>query len=214
MPPHCRDAELTLAFFPPTAFPNVKTITFIGHGCGAITTQRFAALRTADDGGVKIRYLVGNPSTMLYFSEDRPSKVNRKSCSNYNDFFFGLNDVYIPYGYSGSPTGTFSNYARRDVRYLIGLNDNGAGGDQSCAAKAMGGVNRKDRSLAYWKYINLLAGKSPSSVSQFPGNFDQLDTSSFAGATLNHKLVQIAGVAHSAPATLGSQKGQQAVFGQ
>lgn len=151
---------------------------------------------------------------MLYFTKDRPSNFNRNSCSNFNEFFFGLDEFYVPYTYSGSPSGTFTKYASRDVRYLVGLNDNGAGGDQSCAAKAMGGVNRKDRSLAYWKYINLLSGRSASSVQQYPGNFDNLDVSSFAGGELNHQLVQISGVGHSAPSVLGSSKGQQAVFGQ
>lgn len=197
-----------------SAYPNVKSITLIGHGCGAITTQRYSALRTADEGSIQLRFLVGNPSTMLYFTGDRPSSLNRKSCSVWNDFFFGLDQFYVPYTYSGSPSGTFSKYAQRDVRYLVGLNDNGAGGDQSCAAKAMGGVNRKDRTRAYWKYINLLSGKSADSVSQYPGNFNNLDASSFAGSQLNHQLVEISGVGHSAPGVLNSQEGQQAVFGQ
>lgn len=204
--------ELIQKFSDKSQFPNVKYITLVGHGCGAIITQRAAAIgRQAS--GVSVRYVVGNPSSMVYFTKDRPSSFNRDSCSTYNDWHFGFDDFYIPYPHPGSPESTFKSYAARDVRYLVSLDDvNPNNGDQSCEARALGGSARKDRSLAYWKYLHLLAGDNAADYSSFPGNFNNLDNSGFRGVTVNHQLFQFSKVGHDAQAVLQSAKAQRAIF--
>lgn len=41
--------------------------------------------------------------------------------------------------------------------------------------RAAGGAMRKNRSLAYWRYIHLLAGQNVSDTSRFPGRFPALE---------------------------------------
>ncbi|PWN25296.1 hypothetical protein BDZ90DRAFT_234141 [Jaminaea rosea] len=221
--------ELVARFSNRKNFPNMKYITFVGHGCGGMTLQRYAALTSSSSNGVPIRYVVGNPSSMLYWSRDRPSdSFNANSCPYYNSFFFGLDDFYIPYPKNKNSAQLFKSYVQRDVRYLVSLDDNG-GGDQTCEAKAAGGVARKSRTLAYWKYINILSGKKASDYSQFPGSFTRLQKSQqggnsdnefvddvkakdFTGVNFAHQLVQLSGVGHNAPAVLTSSQGRKAIF--
>ncbi|CAO1612605.1 unnamed protein product [Jaminaea pallidilutea] len=209
--------ELVQMYSNRTAFPNVKTITFVGHGCGAMLTQRYAALGKDLVNNVSIRYVVGNPSSMLYFTSDRPSSTFKpSSCPAYNNFFYGLEDYYIPYDRrTTSNSDLFKSYAKRDVRYLVSLNDNG-GGDQTCEARAAGGKARKDRTLAYWKYIHLLAGESASSYQDFKGTFPNITSDgndAFHGASISHQLSQLSGVGHDASSVINSKQGRQAIFG-
>lgn len=200
----------------------MQTITFVGHGCGAITTQAYAAITpNTNPNGIQVRYVVGNPSHMVYFTKDRPSTTNSKAttlnstCPDYDQFFYGLTDVYIPYDNPkiSQPSALFKDYVSRDVQYLVSLDDDG-GGDQTCEARAQGGKARKNRTLSYWKYIHLLAGDSTSSVQNYPGNFDSMKSrATFKGNTIKHTLSQISNIGHSAAAVLGSAQGRRAVFG-
>lgn len=152
---------------------------------------------------------------MLYYTTDRPSaSFKPSSCPNFNEYFFGLSNFYIPYDAPESPSAAFKSYASRDVRYLVSLDDNG-GGDQSCEAKAAGGTARKSRTLAYWKYIHLLAGYAASSYSSFPGDFPNIgsNNAAFKGASVNHQLYQLSGVGHNAQSVIQSEQGKRAIFG-
>ena len=224
--------ELVAKFSNPKNYPKMKYITFIGHGCGGMVLQRYAALTGGDSNGIPVRYVVGNPSSMLYWTRDRPSdSFNANSCPYFNEFFFGLDDYYIPYPKTQNSAQLFKEYAQRDVRYLVSLDDNG-GGDQTCEAKAAGGVARKNRTLAYWKYIHLLSGASASDYSSFPGSFtrlqnaqkgqttnakptefvDNVKPSDFTGVTVAHKLVQLSGLGHNAPSVIESSQSRKAIF--
>lgn len=208
--------ELIQRFSDKSRFPKVKYVTLVGHGCGAIITQRSAALSRQTGNGVSLRYVIGNPSSMLYYTKDRPVSFNANSCDTYNDYHFGLDDFYIPYTAPGSASSTFKTYAAKDVRYLVSLDDvNPNNGDQSCEARALGGSARKDRSLSYWKYIHLLAGESASNYNSFPGTFNSIsnNNAAFRGATVNHQLFQFSKVGHDAQAVLQSAKAQRAIFG-
>ncbi|CAO1627934.1 unnamed protein product [Sympodiomycopsis kandeliae] len=207
--------ELIAHFSDRSQFPKVKYITLVGHGCGAIITQRHAAIGKGAGSGISLRYVIGNPSSMVYFTKDRPSDFNQNSCSTYNDWHFGFDDFYIPYTLRGSPASLFKSYAAKDVRYLVSLDDvNPNNGDQSCEARALGGSARKDRTLAYWKYIHLLAGGDASQYNAFPGNFKSISSNNanFKGASVNHQLFQFSKVGHDAQAVLQSAKAQRAIF--
>lgn len=183
--------------------------------------SRYAALRQeADPMGVSLRYIVGNPSSMLYFTEDRPKALSRRACSYFNTFFYGLDDFDAPYPKSKTASELFQTFAQRDVRYLVGLADTSpTNGDESCGAKAQGGVLRKDRTLSYWKYIHLLAGANAADLSAFPGQFASLQASNsnvelfrLSSGTVNHKLFPVSGIGHDAHAMLNSNEGLSACF--
>lgn len=149
---------------------------------------------------------------MLYFTKDRPQSISSRSCSYYNEYFYGLQSYDIPYQRSSSDAETlFSNYATRDVRYLVALDDTSSkNGDQSCGGRAQGGAQRKNRSLSYWKYIHLLAGEDPSDYEKYPGNFGDIDALSYT--KVQHSLYEISGVGHDAASVLSSEEGKKAVF--
>lgn len=219
-------------------FPHMKRIVFVAHGGGAQVVQRYAVLgRTSS---VDIRYVVGDPSSMLYFTKDRPVKVDTSSCPAYNDFRYGLDNYDEPYSLSGSAVSLFKRYASRDVHYLVGLEDTSADdGDQLCGGRAAGGSARRDRSQDYWAYLHLLAGST--STPDYPGYYPALDSSKSApssratssssskssyptsskstiakfksaGADLAHTFHGVEGAGHSASEVLESSVGLDAIF--
>lgn len=192
--------------------------------------QRYAVLGRSARSGVSLRYVVGDPSTMLYFTRDRPVAVDTSSCPRFNDFRYGFSNYYEPYGLADSQAGLFKRYAGRDMRYIIGLDDESTtNGDQTCAGRGAGGAVRRDRSLAYWKYIHLLAGYAASSYDSFPGTFPALDSrqkadssipttsnkatlSAYKNTKIGHKLYQVSGAGHSATEVFESTEGLAALF--
>lgn len=216
------------------AYPNMTTITFVAHGGGAQMLQRYAVMGmpNPDPARLSVRYVIGDPSSELYFTQDRPVGVD-SSCPLWNQYRYGVNNYSAPYGTLNSlvAPALFRTYAAKEVRYVVGLDDTLTDkGDQTCMAHAVGGPHRRNRSLAYWKYIHLLSGANPDSVKQFPGTFPSLDAkygrtnqtniprsnratvASFRGVKLGHTLTVVQGVGHSAGKIYGSQAGRNALF--
>lgn len=218
------------------AYPKMKYITFIAHGGGAQMLQRYAVLGAPnpDPSRLSVRYVVGDPSSELYFTQDRPVGVDQASCPTWNDYRYGLNKYTANYG-ALSPArapALFKAYAAKEVRYVVGLNDTtSAKGDQTCMAHAVGGQKRRNRSLAYWKYIHLLSGTTnPASLRNFPGTFPALDANDgqtkqkniprssgtvlakFRGVKLRHTLTLVDGAGHSASKVYSSAAGRNALF--
>lgn len=158
-------------------YPLLDTVVFVGHGAGAQAVQRYAVLgKDPSRASLKVRYVVANPSTNLYFTIDRPQSVDVTACDYFNDFRYGLEEYESPYPKTLSDVALFKRYLSRDVRYLVGQNDlKSDEGDQNCAALAAGGVRRRDRNLNYWAYLHLLSGTS--TVPAYPGLFPALDPS-------------------------------------
>lgn len=158
----------------------MKTISFVAHGGGAQLVQRYAVMGNdnPDPSRLSVRYIVGDPSSMLYFTRDRPVAVDTTTCPTFNDFRYGLDNYLTPYPmpFPGNPGALFARYAKREVRYVVGLDDVSTKlGDQQCPGRAAGGAMRKNRSLAYWRYIHLLSGQNVSDTSRFPGRFPALE---------------------------------------
>ncbi|PWN46786.1 hypothetical protein IE53DRAFT_336451 [Violaceomyces palustris] len=229
-----------------TKYPNMKFITFVAHGGGAQLLQRYAVLGQENpaEGRISVRYVVGDPSSMLYFTQDRPVAVDQKNCPDWDKYRYGLSsyssDYPLPFG--GSLPELFKRYAQRDVRYVVGLDDTSdTNGDQFCMARAVGGPHRKNRTLAYWKYIHLLSGSQPEAYRNFPGTFPALDKedkkkkgskppppssspqaqiptssestlNSFRGITVSHNLATVTGAGHDAQDVLASGPGMHALF--
>ncbi|EPQ28902.1 uncharacterized protein PFL1_03703 [Pseudozyma flocculosa PF-1] len=220
-----------------SAYPRMKTITFVAHGGGGQFLQRYAVMgkdKPAPD-RLSVRYVVGDPSSMLYFTPDRPVGVDVASCPTWNDYRYGVNGYSANYASlnTGNAASLFRRYAERDVRYVVGLADtSGEEGDQFCMARGLGGTKRRNRSLAYWKYIHLLAGHRADDYQGFPGRFPTLDpkhgdngqaniprsrslssTAAFRGRKVHHALALIQGAGHSVSQVYASDLGRRALFG-
>lgn len=167
-----------------TAYPKLRRLTFVAHGGGAQVLQRYAVLGqdVPSDSDLEVRYVIGDPSTQLYFTQDRPVPVDTsatgpESCPTFNDFRYGLDKYTAPYLLM-PPMGAsdlFKRYLSRDVHYLVGANDTRADkGDQLCGGLAAGGSARRDRNDNYWAYLHLLSGKVPTP--KYPGWFPALDS--------------------------------------
>jgi hypothetical protein len=59
-------------------FPNLKAVVLAGHSGGGQLVQRYAVVGKAaaalTSTGIHLRYVVANPSSYLYFSDERPSR--------------------------------------------------------------------------------------------------------------------------------------------
>lgn len=222
------------------AYPKMRRVTFIGHGGAGQVISRYAILgRDSPSSKVPVRYVVGDPSSMLYFTRDRPVPVDTKECAAYNDFRYGFEDYRAPYSLEGrSQSKLFKRYVARDVRYAVGEEDTRIDkGDQSCMGRAAGGPYRRDRSLNYWAYLFLLAGSRD--VPKYPGWFPALDSDPAKamenknstgyvtakkrthgnfklgkGESIQHRFHTVPGAGHSAKDVFGSEVGRAAVFGE
>lgn len=218
-------------------YPKMRTVTFLAHGGGGQVIQRYAVLgKDSPRSAVKVRYVVGDPSSMLYFTVDRPVPVDEKACPRFNDFRYGFSDYNAPYSLQGrGRSALYKRYISRDVRYAIGESDTRIDkGDQSCMGRAAGGPYRRDRSLDYWAYLHLLGGANK--IPDYPGWFPALDSDAVKAqanknttgyitstptsrrkfpkkANIQHKLFTVPDAGHSAKAVLGSSEGREAIFG-
>ncbi len=145
--------------------------------------------------GVRVRYVVVNPSSYVYFSDDRPVNTNSFApydgpCKSFNHWKYGTVD---PPSYVGqnSFAEMEENYARRDVIYLLGTADTDPHHpdlDVSCEAEAEG-PSRFARGTAYFAYMK---GRHSSTFTQ--------------------RLWQVPGIAHDERGMFRSSCGMEALF--
>jgi hypothetical protein len=172
--------------------PDLATVVVAGHSAGGQVVQRYSIVGRGESAllahGVRVRYVVANPSSYLYFSDDRPEKVDQASCPRFNHWRFGL--VGAP-PYVGNTAGLEQSVAARDVIYLLGTADidpHHPDLEISCAAEAEGSY-RLERGLNYFSYLR----------SRHPGGFAQ-------------RLALVQGVAHNAGQMFNSACGLAALF--
>jgi hypothetical protein len=148
-----------------------------------------------DSRGVKVRYVVANPSSYVYFSAGRPNAeggfgpFDARRCPDYDQWKYGM---------AGAPSSIEAAaleqaYAGREVIYLLGGADtdpNHPALDKSCAAEAEG-PTRLTRGQAYFRYLTARDG-----------------------AALTHRLHMIPGVGHDGYRMLTSACGLAALFDQ
>ncbi|MCF4996458.1 alpha/beta hydrolase [Pseudomonas syringae] len=175
-------------------FPDVKQIVIAGHSGGAQVVQRYALLAQEQpalkQNGIRLRYVVANPSSYAYFNEQRPVAFDHAQCLGFNRWKYGLVDPPI-YGGGQSPTQLESRYVKREVIYLLGQQDTDPQHpalDKSCAAEAQGSY-RLERGKLYFGY---LLRRHPQGV--------------------NQRLVEVPGVGHDGDGMLTSPEGQKALF--
>lgn len=144
-------------------FPKLREIVFVGHSAGGQLVQRYAVVgaapEDAGDSGVRIRFVVGNPSSYVYFDGERPlpdgtfARYDTAKCPAYDRWKYGFENP-PPY-VTGSAADLERRYLKRRVTYLLGMLDTDPNHpvlDKSCSGEAEGPY-RLYRGLAYSKYL-------------------------------------------------------------
>lgn len=177
-----------------TLFPNLAQVVVAGHSGGAQVVQRYAIAGTGQTAlaavGVKVRYVVANPSSYAYFDAQRPEPSIAASCPGYNAWKYGMlaRPAYLA---APTPAQLEKQYVSRRVIYLLGTADTNPDHpalDKTCMAEAEGPY-RYARGHAY------------------AATMRQRDQ-----GTPNHALWDVEGVGHDGDKMLTSACGLQALF--
>jgi pimeloyl-ACP methyl ester carboxylesterase len=175
-------------------FPNLQEIVLAGHSGGGQIVQRYAVvghqITAVEKAGIALRYVVANPSSYVYFDEERPVTAVLRGCKQFNAWKFGLQRA-SPYLGAPSATELETNYISRSVTYLLGGDDddpNGPDIDKTCAAEAQG-MTRLERGTNYFKYLR-----------------------SRHSTGLEHRVLLVPGVAHNAQKMFTSACGIYSLF--
>jgi hypothetical protein len=148
-------------------YPNLNTIVLIGHSGGGQLLNRYAIVGKAavlGETGVHVRFVIANPSSYFYFSDDRPqangsfAPFNGAACPNFDHWRYGPANApaYVGDTSAAAWQGREQAYMSADVIYLLGTDDTDpaqADLDTSCAGEAEG-PERLDRGKAYFRYLN------------------------------------------------------------
>lgn len=150
----------------PGRFPNLEKITLVGHSAGGQYVNRFAGGSEAEDApdmsGLEIRYIIANPSSYMYLSDERalPGSLDdfetpeAGDCPEYNEYKYGLEDRNT-YMSQVTSSEIRSMYTARDVVILLGLNDNdpnASGLDTGCEAMYQGD-HRLERGIIFYNHL-------------------------------------------------------------
>jgi pimeloyl-ACP methyl ester carboxylesterase len=197
-------------------YPNLKNITVVGHGGGGQLVQRYAAVGKDPPSHIHVRYVHGDASSCMYFTEDRPvlegSQISKSSCAFYNTWRYGFDEFPGAGGVLKSPEEYFKQYTTRDVVSLVGYEDIGGGGDKSCMGRIQGGDNRRDRNLIWYRYINTLAGTDKDLVG-FPGAFVNVPNwSHLTDGTSHLRLIVVENAGHNMEKLFEGNSGQAVLF--
>lgn len=146
-------------------FPNLITVVLIGHSGGGQLLNRYAivgrsAIRMA---GIHLRFVIANPSSYFYFSDDRPQRdgsfaaFHNSACPKFDHWRYG--PVNAPAYVSATSPEAWrdyeQNYIKADVIYLMGTADTDPEQvdlDTSCAGEAQGS-ERLERGTSYFRYL-------------------------------------------------------------
>ena len=153
----------------PNRFPNLRQITIAGHSAGGQFVNRFAAANQVKPDGISLRYIVANPSSYLYFNQERrvEKTLNQfavpdvSSCPNYNKYKYGLEDLNS-YMKAINLDQIRSQYLNKEVIYLLGSEDNRSNSfdlDTSCEAMLQG-KERLERGMIYFNYLRHYYGSA------------------------------------------------------
>jgi pimeloyl-ACP methyl ester carboxylesterase len=174
-----------------TVFPNLVQVVVAGHSAGGQLVQRYIIVGTGSNKlttlGVRVRYVVANPSSYVYFSEDRP--LPTANCPTFDNWKYGMKNRPASVA-NVAPADLERIYAEREVVYLLGSDDTDeqAGDlDKTCRAEVQG-KSRRARGEAYFAYMQ----------KRHP--------------TLGHRLQLVPGVGHGARKMFTSACGVAVLF--
>lgn len=174
-------------------YPSLKQVTIAGFSAGAQMVQHSIAFAAPPPPGIKLRYVVADPGSWLYFDSWRPAPGT--DCADANRWKYGLDG--LPAWLPQDQAKARHQYAAADIRYLEGaLDSSDAKGtffpilDKSCAAMAQG-TYRLQRGQAYMEYER-----------------QQLKP------TVARTLTEVPGCAHDVTCVFPSTAGRAALLGQ
>ncbi|HDV6329350.1 TPA: alpha/beta fold hydrolase [Burkholderia cenocepacia] len=179
-------------------YASLSTVVVIGHSAGAQLLQRYAVAGREGDAlartGIAVRYVVANPSSYLYFDDERPNAdaLAGGACPRATEWKYGLKSA-PPYVASQDVRDLETRYVARRVVYLLGQADTNPYThfiDRSCAAMAQGPY-RLARGLAYFDYLKK---RHPDDLAQ--------------------QVVEVPGVGHDGLGMFTSVCGLAVLFGQ
>lgn len=177
-------------------FPALREVVIAGHSGGAQVVQRYAIATRADKAlqarGIKVRYVIANPSSYAYFNTQRPIPTfDPASCPGFNTWKYGLEG--LPAYASEQKTAPLEQaYMQRDITYLLGAKDidpNHPALDKSCEAEAQGAF-RLARGKHWFEYL----------TQRHPRG-------------LNQRLIEVPDVGHNGDQMFTSPEGKKALFG-
>jgi len=188
--------------------PNLQSVVLVGYAGGAMMVQRYAVVGRGGDAlvhsGLRLRYVVANPSSYLYFSNERPVPGStgdydfavpvRECAGDNNRWRYGVNNP-PPYAAEEDFAVMEQRYIHRDVVYLLGAeaqDPNETSFDLSCAGEDQG-PTRFVRGMAYFRYLEL--------------RHAELGT-----ASASQQLLVVPGVGNSAYHLMTSRCGAASVF--
>jgi hypothetical protein len=148
-------------------FPRLTQVVIAGHSGGGQVVQRYAVVGSGEsrlvEAGVKLRYVVANPSSYLYFSADRPQAdgsfappAATFACPGFDHWKYGWEGA-PPYARRLAPAAYESRYVQREVIYLLGAADTDPQHpalDKSCSGESQGPY-RLARGRNYVAYLRL-----------------------------------------------------------
>lgn len=143
-------------------YPNLREIVVTGNSAGGQFTQRFAATSPFEPpAGIRLRYVVLNPSSYMYLNGYRKidgrfrglDELQRLKCQGWDNYRYGLDKRD---GYVGrfSASEVRKQFRARLVTYLLGELDTGSHDlDQGCEANLQG-ANRLVRGKRFYEFMN------------------------------------------------------------
>ncbi|CAO1625631.1 unnamed protein product [Sympodiomycopsis kandeliae] len=195
-------------------YPRLQKIYLVGHSAGSSFLHHYAPLvNSALSSSTSVTYVAMNAAALVYYNNVRPSIIGSDCTSTYNDWVYGVGSGLPRYVSSRGGTNAASAFRRwlqQDFRTGNGLLDTYASytfGDQTCAVKAQGGVNRRDRNYAMWAYKNILAGTG-TDVSNYFGYRQFKNMQPLGNAGFNHQYCNVPQAGHVDSQMYGSACGQ------
>ncbi len=185
-------------------FPNLARVVVTGHSAGGQFVNRYAigSPGLESGGDVPVRYVVMNPSSYLYLTDQRfidgvfrpLTDEEAAGCPGYDRYKYGMADRN-EYMSTDSETTMVDRFVTRDVVYLLGEDDTDPEDDSldtGCEAEWQGAY-RLERGTRYFQALLVLLGPKVE----------------------NHqRLATVPGVGHDGHDMIDSREGQSALFGR
>jgi beta-aspartyl-peptidase (threonine type) len=159
-------------------YPNVKAIVHVGHSAGGQLLSRYSfgtpVYDVLRERGIYVRYVISNPSSVLYFDRQRPDLIAGKGfvdyrsrtpvlaegeCKEFNTYKYGL-DGMVPYMARRPVAAMLASFRKREVFLFQGTADidpMADGLDRDCPGLLQGRF-RLERGQRYYEYLGHFFG--------------------------------------------------------
>ncbi len=146
-------------------FSNLNTMIFTGHSAGGQLTNRYTASSPifellCQEHNISSKSIIANPGSYVYMSNRRRIEGSMdqfevpSGCVEYNEYSYGLDDLYTYHRRAGAPQ-VKEWYRAREAVYLLGERDNDPNAStlpSSCRAQLQGN-HRLEKGLIYYNHI-------------------------------------------------------------